>query len=206
MGSPWQTARFLLGALAILAITGCGQHGVADTVASRESPSRHHPARTPSSPPTEHRIPGIVRRSVGPTRTCRATDLTVRLRRGEGATGHYASLLYLRNVSSARCILSGYPPRVTLFEPGRPPVIARRGGFFERSLPPSRAMDPGGVTTLVIETDTYCNARPTGGRPGPFYDHVSVELTSGVLNSSTRRARALDVGCGAFVTKFGRWK
>jgi hypothetical protein len=62
------------------------------------------------------------------------------------------------------------------------------------------------MTTLVIETDTYCNARPTGGPPGPFYHHVSVELNDGVLNASTPCTRGLDVGFGAFATKFGRWQ
>jgi hypothetical protein len=138
--------------------------------------------------------------------TLSVANLAVRLRRGEGATGHYASLLEVRNVSTARCILSGYPLRVTVSEPRRPPVIAKRGGFFDESFPSSRPMNTGGMTTLVIETDTYCNARPTGGPPGPFYHHVSVELNDGVLNASTPCTRGLDVGFGAFATKFGRWQ
>lgn len=196
----------LLGALALLAVTGCGQRGGTGTVAAREMPSPHHSAVVPSPQPTRSREPKAVRRTAAPVRPCRAADLAAHFRPGEGATGHYASLLEIRNVSTAPCILSGYPLRVTISEPGRPPVIAERGGFFNGSLPSSRPMDSGGVTTLVIETDTSCNARPTGGPPGPVYHHVSVELNDGVLKASTRRTRGLDMGCGAFVTKFGRWE
>jgi hypothetical protein len=141
-----------------------------------------------------------------PAEACQATDLAAYLRRGEGATGHYAWLVQIRNVGAARCVLSGYPVKVTISQPGRPPVIAKRGGVFAQSLPISRPMVRGGTTTLVIQTDTSCSARPTGGPAGPFYRDVSVELGDGVLRAATRGGRGLDMGCGAFVTRFGRWE
>jgi hypothetical protein len=132
-------------------------------------------------------------------------DLVVRFRHdGEGATGHYASLLDFRNVSRTRCSLSGYPLRITLSEPGHRPVTARRGGIFDGPLLPSKPMVPGGVTTLMIETNSHCDARPTG-RAGPFYHRVTVALRAGAISTSTRHTRRLSVGCGAFASKFGRW-
>jgi hypothetical protein len=67
-------------------------------------------------------------------------------------------------------------------------------------------MPAGGVTTLVIETDTYCDARPAGGPIGPSYREVSVTLRDGVLRTRLPPNRpGLDMGCGALVSKFGRW-
>jgi hypothetical protein len=66
-------------------------------------------------------------------------------------------------------------------------------------------MAPGGVTTIVIETDTYCDARPGGGPPGPFYRRLSVALTGGVLTTTVQGGRGLDLGCGVFASRFGRW-
>jgi hypothetical protein len=99
--------------------------------------------------------------------------------------------------------VSGYPISVTLSEPGHRTVIARRGSFFD-PLPP-RPMNQGELTTLVIESDTHCNSRSSGGPPGPIYHHARVRLNDGVVRANTRGARGIDVGCGAFVSKFGRW-
>lgn len=103
----------------------------------------------------------------------------------------------------ARCILSGYPLSVALSQSGHPTLMARRGGFFD-PLPP-RPMDQGEMTTLVIESDTYCSTRSRGGPPGPIYHHASVTLYDGVVRANTQGARGIDVGCGAFVSEFGRW-
>jgi hypothetical protein len=99
--------------------------------------------------------------------------------------------------------VSGYPLSVTLSEPGHRTVIARRGSFFD-PLPP-RPMNQGELTTLVIESDTHCNSRSSGGPPGPIYHHARVRLNDGVVRANTRGARGIDVGCGAFVSEFGRW-
>jgi hypothetical protein len=208
MGKPWQAARAVLGAIGLLFLTACGQHYVAASEATRATPDASHPTVRPTPHPVESHSTKTVRRTSGPpARTCRSSDLTAQLRRpGEGATGHFWTPLDLRNIGRTRCILSGYPIQVTVTEPGRPPITARLGSLFVYQLHPSRAMNPGGITTLVIQSDTYCDARPSGGPRGPLYRHVSVKLADGVLNASTPRARPLDLGCGALVSRFGTWQ
>lgn len=103
-------------------------------------------------------------------------------------------------------MLSGYPTQVALTEPDHPDVVATRGGFFPVMSAPA-AVPPGGTRTLVIDTDSYCDARPAGGPPGPLYHHARVVLDDGgTLTASTQGTRPLDVGCGAQVTEFGRWQ
>jgi hypothetical protein len=196
----------LVGVFAtLLALAGCGQHAVADASVLREPPSPSKAAMATSPHPTRATRTPSAHPTTGPPRRCRADDLVVGFRsEGEGATGHYASLLDFRNVGRTRCFLSGYPSRVTLSEPGHRPVIAKRGGFFDGPLLPSKPMVPGGVTTLVIETDSYCDARPTGPA-GPIYHRVTIALGTGVMSTTRRHAPGLDVGCGALATKFGRW-
>lgn len=66
-------------------------------------------------------------------------------------------------------------------------------------------MKPGDVTTLVLDSDTYCNARSNGGPPGPIYHYAAVSLKGGVVRTTTWGAPGIDVGCGVLVSKFGRW-
>ena len=95
-----------------------------------------------------------------------------------------------------------FTPRDT-FRAGASTSPRPKGRLLRWPLLPSKPMVPGGVTTLVIETDSYCDARPTGPA-APIYHRVSVALGGGVTNATTRHTRGLDVGCGAFVTRFGR--
>jgi hypothetical protein len=67
-------------------------------------------------------------------------------------------------------------------------------------------MQPGAVTALGIETDTYCPARDAGGPGGPFYRHVRIVLRNGVIDATTPDARGLDVGCGVRITQFTDWQ
>jgi hypothetical protein len=195
----------LAGVIALLAIAGCGQDEAPEAVSARQSSSPHaqvtesvHPSRaviTASAQPGTH--------VAGP---CRVRDLSLRFRRaGDGAGGHSAHLLDFHNVGGTRCLLSGYPRRVIVSEPGQPPVVARRGGFFP--VRAAKPMAPGGVTTIVIETDTYCRAHPLGaGRPpGRVYHHVSVALMGSVICTTLPEARGLDLGCGVYASRFGRW-
>ena len=101
-------------------------------------------------------------------------------------------------------MLSGYPVRVTLSEPGRRTITATNGSFFPvRS---SRAMEPGGVTALGLETDSVCAARPDGGPRGPIYHRIRVALPDGAIGLVAPVGRAMDVGCGVHLTKFTTWR
>jgi hypothetical protein len=134
---------------------------------------------------------------------CSAGDLVAHFRpEGDGAGGHVIALLDFRNVGSSRCVLSGYPRRVTLSEPGHRPVTATRGSFFP--VAPSEPMEHGGVTTVGLETDTTCPARPGGGPPGPVYHEVTIALPGGVVRVTD--PRGLDLGCGAHLTEFTVWQ
>ena len=113
------------------------------------------------------------------------------------------SLLDFRNVSDSRCVLSGYPRRVTLHDRGHPAVTATRGSFFP--VDPGEPIDPGEVTTLGVETDTSCPVRPTGGPTEPIYHEMRISLQGGVLSVTAPRG-GLDVGCGARLTTFTRWQ
>ena len=136
---------------------------------------------------------------------CKAGDLAVSFApTREGAGGHLLSLLEFRNVGISSCQLSGYPRGVMLTEPGRRPVRATNGSFFPVAT--SRPMEAGEVTTLGVETDTSCTARPTGGPSGPMYHEVRVLLSGGVIRVATPAGRALDVGCGVHLTKFTAWQ
>jgi hypothetical protein len=122
----------------------------------------------------------------------------------DGAGGHTISVLAFRNVDATSCVLSGYPVRVTLSEPGRRTITATNGSFFPvRS---SRAMEPGGVTALGLETDSVCAARPDGGPRGPIYHRIRVALPDGAIGLVAPVGRAMDVGCGVHLTKFTTWR
>lgn len=135
---------------------------------------------------------------------CTAGDLAVHIRpEGDGAGQHSVSLLDFRNISTSRCLLSGYPRRVMLSEPGHRDVRATNGSFFP--VQGSGPLDPGEVTTLGVETDTSCDARPAGGPSGPNYHEVRISLRGGVMAVTYPRG-GLDVGCGAHLTEFTRWQ
>ncbi len=183
----------LLWPAALLLVAGCAD----DT--SRGAPAAHVPPEAVRSTqaPVAHRSDAHAPR-------CSAGDLVVRFRpEGDGAGGHGVALLDFRNVGSSRCLLTGYPRRVTLSEPGRRAVTATDGSFFPvaRSAP----MEHGGVTTLGLETDTSCPARPGGGPAGPMYHEVAIALRGGVLRVDAPRG-GLDVGCGVHLTRFTRWQ
>lgn len=185
--------RLLCAGLSILAVAGCAHEAVPDEPRAHDPQTSARPAATGTPNPTVHHAPA-----------CSAGDLVARFRqRGDGAGGHAIALLDLRNVGRSRCLLSGHPRRVTLTEPGRRAVTATNGSFFP--VEPSRPMGPGEVTSLGLETDTYCDARPTGGPGGPRYHEVAISLRGGVLRVATPRA-GLDVGCGVHLTTFTRWQ
>ena len=130
-------------------------------------------------------------------RECTAPGLVANFR-AEGDAG--VSLLDFRNVSTTRCLLSGYPRRVTVSEPGHRVITATKGSSAADSEP----MQPGGVTTLGIETGTTCAARPGGGPSGPIYHEVHVALRGGAITIAA--PHGLDVGCGVHLTNFTNWK
>lgn len=182
------------GIVPLLVVAGCADN------AARE------PAAAPKTSTTAEASPAArVTQVTRQERECKAGDLAVSFAPfHEGAGGHLLSLLEFRNAGMSRCQLSGYPLGVTLTESGRPPIQATNGSFFP--VVGSRPMKPGQVTTLGLETDSSCAARPTGGPSGPMYHQVSVSLPSGVIKVATPAGRALDVGCGVRVTKFTIWK
>ncbi len=163
----------------------------------------------PSAAPDPQKTarPTVIRthhQNIHPAHTCTAGDLVVHIRpEGDGAGQHAISLLDFRNVSTSRCVLSGYPRRVTLSEPGHRDVRATNGSFFP--VQGSAPLDPGEVATLGVETDTSCDARPTGGPSGPIYHEVTISLPGGVITVTYPRG-GLDVGCGAHLTKFALWQ
>lgn len=185
--------RLLCLSLSILAVTGCAKEAAPDGPRAHEQQKAAHAAVTGTPHPGVHHAPA-----------CSAGDLVARFRRGgDGAGGHAIALLDFRNVSPSPCLLSGHPRRVTLTEPGHRPVTATDGSFFP--VEPSEPMEHGEVTSLGLETDTYCNARPTGGPGGPKYHEVAIALRGGVLRVATPRA-GLDVGCGVHLTTFTTWQ
>lgn len=185
--------------LALLSVAGC---------ASGDSPGRSTPpkpvvnaARTPSAAAPLAALPLHAP-------ACTVADLDVQFRPKseggvDGAGGHLISVLDFRNTGDSSCALSGYPRRVTISEPGRRTITASNGSFFPVSA--SKAMEPGGVTALGVETDSECAARPGGGPEGPMYHRIQISVPGGVIRLLAPRARALDVGCGVHLTKFTRW-
>ncbi len=81
-------------------------------------------------------------------------------------------------------------------------MTATAGSFFPA--PDSAPMNPGAVTSLGVETDSPCAARPDGGWSGPIYHEVRVTLRGGVL--SVPVPHGLDVGCGVHLTSFTNWQ
>ena len=185
--------RMLCPSALVLVLAGCAHD------AATQGPPAQDPQKSARASATRVPHPGIDH-----ARRCEAGDLVVHLRpEGDGAGGHAISLLDFRNVSTSRCLLSGYPRRVMLSEPGHRDVRATEGSFFpvEGSAP----IDPGEVTSLGVETDASCDARPTGGPGGPMYHEVRISLPGGVMRVTVPRG-GLDVGCGAHLTTFTTWQ
>lgn len=184
----------------VLVATGCANN------AAPEATTAHDPRKTVAATMAATvAVTPTAQPSIQHAPKCTAGDLVVHFRpEGDGGGGHAISLLDLRNVSTSPCVLSGYPRRVTLSEPGHRVVTATKGTFFP--VQQARApIEPGEVTTLGVETDTSCAARPTGGPSGPFYREVRIALPGGVVSVTARRP-GLDVGCGAHVTTFTLWR
>lgn len=186
------TTLLRLGLVA-LAVAGCAGGPAPDVPTAHDPGTAAHAAAT-----------GPPHRSLRHVHPCSTGHLVAVFRdRGDGAGGHAIALLDLRNVGSSPCLLSGYPRRVTLSQAGRRRVTATRGSFFP--VGPSEPMGPGEVTSLGLETDASCDARPTGGPGGPWYHRVAISLRGGVLRVATPR-RGLDVGCGVHLTPFTTWR
>lgn len=184
-------------AIALVTVGSCADRTVSGVAASsdRSAPSNVSVPVTAAPTATES--------ATTPARDCTVRDLVAEVREGnEGTGGHLLSVLDFRNIGQTRCILSGYPTRVSLSEPGHQPLVATEGTFFP--VPTSEPMDPGEVTALGIQTDSTCVARPTGGPPGPMYHDVSIELRGGVVRVAI--PGGLDVRCGASITTFTRWQ
>lgn len=182
--------------LAVLSVAGCADHA-APARSARPTPVAAS-VRTPSAAAAPARR----------ARPCTVADLDVRFRPKseggvDGAGGHLISILDLRNVGDSRCVLAGYPRRVTVSQPGRPTITATNGSFFPVSA--SAAMAPGEATALGVETESECATRPGGGPSGPRYQRIRISVPGGVIRLVAPRARALDVGCGVHLTTFTRW-
>jgi uncharacterized protein DUF4232 len=133
-------------------------------------------------------------------RPCTGTDVSARFQISNGANGHQGTSVQFRNVSDSICLLKGYP-RVVATESGLADVAATSGSFFDFGHPANMA--PGGTNLLVLETDTYCAARPGGGSGGPRYHRVSITLPGGgTVPLVLPRAEGFDVTCGLHVTRF----
>lgn len=190
---------FCLSALGLFMLCGCAsdtlvaeQRATGSGTATPSAAAQTTSAPSPQNRPSTHQV-----------RECTAQGIVAHFRpEGDGAGGHSVSLLDFRNVSTTRCLLSGYPSRVTVSEPGHRVVTATEGSFFPA--PDSESMQPGGVTTLGVETQTMCAARPGGGPSGPMYHEVHVALRGGVITIAS--PRGLDVGCGLHLTQFTNWK
>lgn len=139
------------------------------------------------------------------TADCAAGDLAAEFRtNGEGAAGHYIWLLDVRNTGSSACTLTGYPDQVTLSEPGRAGVTATNDSSFFPAAPTKASLQPGAATTLGLETQSVCAARPGGGPAGPLYHQVTVEVPGGTITATA--PAGLDVGCGVHLTPFTDWQ
>jgi hypothetical protein len=130
---------------------------------------------------------------------CRAADLRVSNLGGNGGGGHSFTTFDFTNVSSAPCILQGFP-RVVATEPGRRAVVAGDGAFFVGT-EQSATMQPGEITSLSIETERDCTARDTfsSGSPTLIYHTAAVSIPGGgtiVLHDT------FDVECGLYTGKF----
>jgi Protein of unknown function (DUF4232) len=131
---------------------------------------------------------------------CRAADLKVSDLGGNGGGGHSYATFDFMNVSSAPCILQGFP-RVVATEPGKPALVAGDGAFFVGK-EQSATMQPGATTSLSLETERDCTARGTvsSGSPTLIYHTATVSIPGGgkvVLHDT------FDVECGLFTGKFG---
>lgn len=131
---------------------------------------------------------------------CRAADLKVSDTGGNGGGGHYSVTFDFLNVSSAPCILQGFP-HVVATEPGRRALVAGYGGFFVGT-EQSATMQPGGTTSLNIETERDCDARyaALGRWPTLLYHTATVSIPGG---GTVVLHEAFDVECGFYAGKFG---
>lgn len=152
------------------------------------APTQPGPVPTPPPPPPR------------PTdaRPCGSDDVHASMGRGDGAGGHILFQVAFHNVSSSKCVLSGYPS-VVASETGQPDVTGQDGSFFAAGT--TANMPPGDNTFLGLETDTYWADRPGGGGGRAPYHHLVIGLPGGgtvVLDA----AEGLDVTCGLHLTRF----
>jgi hypothetical protein len=132
-------------------------------------------------------------------RPCTAGDVTASLGGGNGAGGHAVQDVIFHNTSTSTCVLKGYP-HVTLTEPGHPDIAGTDGSFFPTA--DTANMQPGQDTLLGVETDTYCDARPGGGPPGPLYHHLHITLPAGGTVTIDSPNGGFDPTCGLHLTRF----
>lgn len=134
-------------------------------------------------------------------RPCRGSDVRVSPDGGNGAGGHTALTFAFRNVSHGTCILQGFP-RLVAAEPGRPDLLASRGGFLVGTEARTANMAPGGTTYLNVETERDCPAAyssPPAERK--VYHRITIEIPGGG-RKFLQVAEGFDVLCGLFVGPF----
>ncbi len=93
---------------------------------------------------------------------------------------------------------------MTVTEPGQPDVTATDDSSFFPAAPTKAPLQPGAATTLGLETQSVCEARPGGGPAGPLYHQVTVNLPGGSISATS--TPGLDVGCGVHLTPFVHWQ
>jgi hypothetical protein len=134
-------------------------------------------------------------------RACRASDLKPSGDiGGSGGGGHTPEIFEFTDISTTPCVLKGFP-RVVATEPGKPPVVAVKGGFFTEQETPA-TMSRGSYTWLSLETERDCNARYAvpDSYTTLIYHSATVTIPGGgivVLHDN------FDVECGLFTGQFG---
>ena len=109
--------------------------------------------------------------------------------------------IVFRNVSASACRLAGHPS-VVATEPGRTAVTGTGVMFFRHDHEAN--LRPGQATRLILQTSTYCAARPGGGGGGQLYHHFAITLPGGGTVHVDTRVDELDLTCGLRVGWYGR--
>jgi Protein of unknown function (DUF4232) len=131
---------------------------------------------------------------------CQASDLKVSFTGSSGAAGELFFGYDFTNVSSAACILRGYPRVVATWQ-GKAPLVATDGPtFFGFPMEPE-TMAPGASTKFVVGTGRDCPLAGGSGSAPPLADPI---VTVSIPGSGTVVLPG-DVGplCGLFADQFG---
>jgi hypothetical protein len=105
-----QVGLALTGALAAVALVGCGESGGtnAQPVSSSVTPPSSQPdtsGQTSSNPPQGNQPP----QSTPDNGLCKSADLDISLGRSDGAAGTVYQSLVFKNVSDHQCTIQGFP-------------------------------------------------------------------------------------------------